>query len=67
MKKIRKDNYMYLVVTECYELLKYILDILVVGDIERRYSKSLIVESVLCCHLYNCGNSLFYSLCFCIN
>ncbi|KAL0353936.1 UNVERIFIED_CONTAM: putative callose synthase 8 [Sesamum angustifolium] len=34
LKKIRKDNYMYLVVTECYESLKYILDILVVGEVE---------------------------------
>lgn len=27
---------MYMVVTECYESLKYILEILVVGDLERR-------------------------------
>ncbi|KAL6506932.1 putative callose synthase 8 [Orobanche hederae] len=35
LKRIRKDNYMYMVVTECYESLKYILDILVVGEMER--------------------------------
>lgn len=38
LKKIKKDNYMYMVVLECYESLKYILDILVVGDMERRYT-----------------------------
>ncbi|CAA0808476.1 Putative callose synthase 8 [Striga hermonthica] len=36
LKRIRKDRYMQMVVTECYESLKYILDILVVGDLERR-------------------------------
>ncbi|KAL2476561.1 putative callose synthase 8 [Abeliophyllum distichum] len=36
LKKIRKDNYMYLVVIECYESLKCTLDILVVGNLERR-------------------------------
>ncbi|CAA3027502.1 callose synthase 8 [Olea europaea subsp. europaea] len=35
LKRIRKDNYMYLVVIECYESLKCMLDILVVGDLER--------------------------------
>ncbi|KAI3457533.1 hypothetical protein Pfo_014196 [Paulownia fortunei] len=44
LKKIRKDNYMYLVVTECYESLKYILDILVVGDMERRIISGIIDE-----------------------
>lgn len=36
LRKIRKDDDMYLVVTECYKSLKYILEILVVGDLERR-------------------------------
>ncbi|PIN16654.1 1,3-beta-glucan synthase/callose synthase catalytic subunit [Handroanthus impetiginosus] len=36
LKKIKKDNYMYLVVTECYDSLKFILDFLVVGEMERR-------------------------------
>lgn len=36
LRKIKKDTCMYLVVTECYELLKDILEILVVGDLERR-------------------------------
>ncbi|KAL0362554.1 UNVERIFIED_CONTAM: putative callose synthase 8, partial [Sesamum calycinum] len=44
VKKIRKDNYMYLVVTECYESLKYILDILVVGDQERRVVSGIFDE-----------------------
>ncbi|XAR56395.1 1,3-beta-glucan synthase [Bertholletia excelsa] len=35
-RKIKKDNDMYCAVKECYELLKDILDILVVGDLERR-------------------------------
>ncbi|KAK6134488.1 hypothetical protein DH2020_031770 [Rehmannia glutinosa] len=44
LKRIRKDNYMYMVVTECYESLKYILDILVVGDMERRIVSGVIDE-----------------------
>ncbi|XP_075498077.1 putative callose synthase 8 isoform X2 [Primulina tabacum] len=44
LKRIRKDNYMYLVVIECYESLKYILDILVVGDLERRIISGIIDE-----------------------
>lgn len=36
-KRIRRDVYMYITVKECYDSLKYILDILVVGDLERRY------------------------------
>ncbi|KAF5950988.1 hypothetical protein HYC85_012981 [Camellia sinensis] len=35
-RKIRKDNNMYCAVKECYELLKYILEILVVGELERK-------------------------------
>ncbi|GFQ05755.1 putative callose synthase 8 [Phtheirospermum japonicum] len=44
LKRIRKDSYMYMVVTECYESLKYILDILVVGDMERRIISGIIDE-----------------------
>ncbi|CAH9091019.1 unnamed protein product, partial [Cuscuta epithymum] len=36
LRKIKKDKCGYLAVTECYESLKYIIDILVVGDMERR-------------------------------
>ena len=35
-RKIKKDKYMYSAVTECYESLKYILQILVVGNLEKR-------------------------------
>ncbi|KAI3865921.1 hypothetical protein MKX03_024071 [Papaver bracteatum] len=35
-RKIEKDNYMYCAVKECYESLKYILDILIVGELEKR-------------------------------
>ena len=36
LRKIKRDDYMYLVVTECYDSLKYVLEILVVGDFEQR-------------------------------
>lgn len=39
-RNIKKDNYMYCAVKECYESLKYILDILVVGELEKRYKFS---------------------------
>ncbi|XP_042489726.1 putative callose synthase 8 isoform X2 [Macadamia integrifolia] len=35
-KKIKKNSYMYCAVKECYELLKNILDFLLVGDLEKR-------------------------------
>ncbi|KAL3508824.1 hypothetical protein ACH5RR_028225 [Cinchona calisaya] len=44
LRKIRRDDYMYLVVTECYESLKYILEILVVGDVERRIMSGILDE-----------------------
>ncbi|KAL9145596.1 hypothetical protein ABFS82_13G054300 [Erythranthe guttata] len=44
LKRIKKDKYMYMAVTECYESLKYILDILVVGDIERRIIAGIVDE-----------------------
>ncbi|XP_052206358.1 putative callose synthase 8 isoform X2 [Diospyros lotus] len=43
-RKIRKDNDMYCAVKECYESLKYILEILVVGDLERRFISAIIEE-----------------------
>ncbi|KAK3198514.1 hypothetical protein Dsin_021929 [Dipteronia sinensis] len=36
LRKLRKDKYMYCAVKECYESLKYIIEILVVGDLEKR-------------------------------
>ncbi|KAL5538392.1 hypothetical protein UlMin_042263, partial [Ulmus minor] len=35
VKKIRKDNCMYYSVKGCYESLKYILEILIVRDLEK--------------------------------
>lgn len=35
-KRIKKDKYMYSAVKECYESLKYIIKILVDGDLEKR-------------------------------
>ncbi|KAM7266925.1 hypothetical protein ACFE04_009091 [Oxalis oulophora] len=43
-RKIRKDNYMLCAVKECYESLKYILEILVVGDLEKRVISRIINE-----------------------
>ncbi|KAG4971669.1 hypothetical protein AAZX31_13G243800 [Glycine max] len=36
VKKITKDKYMFYAVRECYQSLKYVLEILVVGSIEKR-------------------------------
>ncbi|GAA0169377.1 hypothetical protein LIER_23880 [Lithospermum erythrorhizon] len=36
LRRIKKDDFMYLVVIECYDLLKYIFEILLVGDLEQR-------------------------------
>ncbi|CAI9088922.1 OLC1v1023382C1 [Oldenlandia corymbosa var. corymbosa] len=44
LRKIKRDEYMYLVVMECYSSLKYILDILVVGDLERRIISGILDE-----------------------
>ncbi|KAF9621859.1 hypothetical protein IFM89_028447 [Coptis chinensis] len=44
LKKIRKDNFMYLAVKECYESLKYILQVLVVGELEKRIVSEIINE-----------------------
>ncbi|KAK1414361.1 hypothetical protein QVD17_30105 [Tagetes erecta] len=43
-KRIRRDVYMYITVKECYDSLKYILDILVVGDLERRVISGIVDE-----------------------
>lgn len=36
-RRMKKDENMYYAVQECFESLKYILEILVVGDWEKRY------------------------------
>lgn len=38
-RKIKKDKYMYCAVKECYESLKYVLEMLIVGDLEKRYRR----------------------------
>ncbi|XVF18396.1 hypothetical protein REPUB_Repub11eG0018000 [Reevesia pubescens] len=43
-KKIRKDEYMYFALKECYESVKYILEILIVGDLEKRVVSSIVYE-----------------------
>ncbi|XP_009622154.1 putative callose synthase 8 isoform X2 [Nicotiana tomentosiformis] len=48
LRTIKKDTYMYMVVTECYESLKYILEILVVGDLERRVISGILDEIEEC-------------------
>lgn len=53
LKRVRKDKYMYMVVVECYELLKHILDILVVGDTERRYIMSFNQDQISFHHIKN--------------
>ncbi|KAM3395924.1 putative callose synthase 8 isoform X1 [Capsicum galapagoense] len=44
LRIIKKDTYMYMVVIECYESLKYILEIVVVGDLERRVISGILDE-----------------------
>jgi len=36
VKKITKDKYMFYAVRECYQSLKYVLEILVEGSMEKR-------------------------------
>ncbi|KVH93114.1 Callose synthase [Cynara cardunculus var. scolymus] len=43
-KKIRRDVYMYIAIKECYDSLKYVLDILVVGDLDRRIIAGIVDE-----------------------
>ncbi|KAL0743640.1 hypothetical protein Bca4012_085153 [Brassica carinata] len=43
-RRIRRDEYMYYAVKECYESLKYILQILVVGDLEKKIISGIINE-----------------------
>lgn len=44
VRKIKKDEYMYCAVKECYESLKYILEILVVGDLEKKIVSAMFTE-----------------------
>ncbi|CAL8150603.1 unnamed protein product [Prunus armeniaca] len=44
VRKIKKDEYMYCAVKECYESLKYILEILVVGDLEKKIVSAIFTE-----------------------
>ncbi|MBA0742686.1 hypothetical protein Gogos_015719 [Gossypium gossypioides] len=43
-KRIRKDEYMYFCVKECYESVKYILEVLIVGDLEKRVVSNIVNE-----------------------
>ncbi|KAJ6894038.1 callose synthase 8 isoform X1 [Populus alba x Populus x berolinensis] len=43
-RKIKKDKYMYCAVKECYESLKYVLEMLIVGDLEKRVVSSILHE-----------------------
>lgn len=40
VRKIKKDKCMHYAVKECYESLKYILELLIVRDLEKRYNFS---------------------------
>ncbi|KAK9085808.1 hypothetical protein Sjap_026219 [Stephania japonica] len=40
-RKLQKDHYMFSAVKECYELLKGILDILIIRDLEKRVVREL--------------------------
>ncbi|XP_060187946.1 putative callose synthase 8 isoform X2 [Lycium barbarum] len=44
LRTMKKDTYMYMAVTECYESLRYIFEILVVGDLERRVISGILAE-----------------------
>ncbi|XP_050370862.1 putative callose synthase 8 isoform X1 [Argentina anserina] len=44
IRKLRKDEYMYSAVKECYESLKYILEILIIGDLEKRIVSAILTE-----------------------
>ncbi|CAI0409346.1 unnamed protein product, partial [Linum tenue] len=43
-RKIKKDKYMHCAVKECYESLKYVLEILIVGDLEKRVVSCILKE-----------------------
>ncbi|KAJ6333125.1 hypothetical protein OIU77_009065 [Salix suchowensis] len=43
-RKIKKDKYMYCAVKECYESLKYVLEMLIVGNLEKRVVSSILNE-----------------------
>jgi callose synthase len=38
LRKIRTDEYMKSAVIECYESFKRVLKVLIVGEVEKRYS-----------------------------
>ncbi|XP_024028224.1 putative callose synthase 8 [Morus notabilis] len=44
VRKIKKDKCMYYAVKECYESLKYILEILIVRDLEKRMISTILNE-----------------------
>ncbi|XP_062011839.1 putative callose synthase 8 isoform X2 [Rosa rugosa] len=44
VRKLKKDEYMYCAVKECYESLKYILEILIIGDLEKRIVSAILTE-----------------------
>ncbi|KAF9672669.1 hypothetical protein SADUNF_Sadunf11G0067200 [Salix dunnii] len=43
-RKIKKDKYMYCAVKESYESLKYVLEMLIVGNLEKRVVSSILNE-----------------------
>ncbi|CAN1140669.1 Putative callose synthase 8 [Linum perenne] len=43
-RKIKKDKYMYCAVKECFESLKYVLEILIVGEQEKRVVLTILNE-----------------------
>lgn len=53
-KKLQKDKYMYYAVKECYDLLKNVLDIIIVGDLEKRYIIGLFMSSVITSFFFIC-------------
>ncbi|KAI4333411.1 hypothetical protein L6164_018231 [Bauhinia variegata] len=44
VRKIKKDKYMFYAVKECFDLLKYVLKIIVVGELERRIIDAILNE-----------------------
>ncbi|WJX67987.1 Putative callose synthase 8 [Trifolium repens] len=44
VRKISKDKYMFYAVRECYQSLKYVLDILIVGSQEKRIIRDILSE-----------------------
>ncbi|XP_012567622.1 putative callose synthase 8 [Cicer arietinum] len=44
VKKITKDKYMFYAVRECYQSLKYVLEILIIGSQEKRIIRDILSE-----------------------